>query len=146
MQRRWRAAATVLTVLALAGVAGCGSRSGPSHTITFSVVSFDVGQGLPDLPGSIHYQYDFRASGSAVDKDVHLVNLPWKLTDTVQGDLNEILLDAAVAPQAADPGAVPTVECDISVDGKLVSMVRGHGQAACAARHDDIVKKLGGSG
>jgi hypothetical protein len=136
-----RAMALAVAMLAAATLAGCGS--GPKHVITYDVLQADLtGGNAADLAvNQIEYTYTTGggqgpSDGGALDAGTPL---PWHKTMTVHGDLYQIFLNVVMdVPAGTDVSQLPTVQCQITVDGKLIMTHNNPGGVDCLVKQNDL--------
>jgi hypothetical protein len=143
----WRRITALLTAsLIIVGASGC-SAEGRKHTIEYAALEADLsGSGRPDLPvEQIEYTHTMHDSQGPSGGDTLRgnVRLPWHLSTTAHGDFYELVLDVQLVTRAdADFASLPTVQCQIIVDGKIIMTKTNQGAVTCDADRATINQQL----
>lgn len=148
MRRRMVTAIAMAMTFGLAGtlVSAC-SGPGPKHVIVYDVLEADLVGAQPNLPVE-QIEYTYQTGGSQGPDGGDTLSegtpLPWHQSVTVHGKLSQLVLSVDLkVPTGADESLVPTVQCQIRVDGTLVLSKTGQGAIDCEADQDTITAKLG---
>ncbi len=141
-----RVLVAAVALLATGTISGCGS--GPRHTISFEVIEVSLSGGGAEIPvRKLEYLYTTggRQGPDGGDSLGAGTPLPWHRTVTVHGDLYQVTLDVDLdTPYDADINTLPTVQCQITVDGRVVMTKNWPGAVACEA--DQAALRSAGTG
>lgn len=128
-----RVVAVVLALSAAGMLSACGS--GPKHTIVYDVLEAQLTASQTELPvDKIEYDYSTGGSGGPTSGDTlgSGTPLPWHKSVTVHGDLFRVIVHVELdTPGTADISTLPVVQCQVTVDGKLLMTKSGPGSVAC---------------
>jgi hypothetical protein len=132
----FRAVAATVALLAATASAACGP-SGPKHVIEYDVIESNLsGSGPDDVPSSqIQYGYTLHdQQGKTGGGELFDATLPLHKRLTAQGSTFWeifLLVQDLEVPAGTDPDHVPTVQCQITVDGKVVITKAAQGPTFC---------------
>ena len=88
-------------------------------------------------------EYSYSTGGSKGPSDGGSLDpgtpLPWHKALTVHGDLYQIFVNVVMdVPANSDIGQLPTLQCQIKVDGKLVMTRNNPGGVYCLVSQNDL--------
>jgi|SRR6185369_3264681 len=137
---RIRAAAAALLLISALALVACGS--GRAHVVEFDLLETQLSTQQLELPvDKIQYGWTLDNHDGPEDGGVagSEVKLPWHHTETIHGDIYELLLDVELSrPQLTDFDQMPIVQCQLTLDGKVVMTHTAQGAVTCDATGTDL--------